>query len=101
MPPAGSRALLDAGAELELDVLLAGVLEVLELDHAHLLEAVAQPLVVAVEEAELLAVRHDLREEHLLEEIAGGVAHDDRQDVLRVDAHALPDLLRHEAVAHA
>ena len=60
--------------ELELDVLLAGVLEVLELDDVHLLEAVAQPAVVAIEQAELLAVGHDLGEQHRLEEVARRVA---------------------------
>ena len=47
-------------SELELEVLLAGVLPVLELDDAEILKAVAQPGVVAVKQAELLAVRHNL-----------------------------------------
>ena len=62
-------------------VLLAGVLPVLELDDAHLLEAAAQPRVVAVEQAELLAVRHDLGEQHLLEQLAGRVAEHEGHDV--------------------
>ena len=60
-------------AEGEGLVLVAGVGPVLELDHAELLELVAQPAVVAVEQAELLAVGHDLGEQHLLEQQAVGV----------------------------
>src|SRR5690606_34775009 len=44
-------------------VLAAGVLPVLELDGAHLGEALAQPAVAGVEEPELLAVGDDLGEE--------------------------------------
>src|SRR5438445_47965 len=48
-------------------VLLAGVLPVLEGDDAQLGELLAQPAVGGVDQAELLAVRDDLREQHLLE----------------------------------
>ena len=97
---------VQAGGELlaqgEGGVLLAGVGPVLELDDADLGEALAQPAVVGVEQAELLAVGHDLGEQHLLERILELVA-----------AHALDDLgfgstpmrshtsLLQEAVAHA
>src|SRR5688572_9886888 len=57
-----------AVGELQVVVLVGGVDPVLELDHAHLLVAMAQPAVVAVQQAQLLAVRHDLREQHLLED---------------------------------
>ena len=55
-------------------VLLAGVDPVLELDDAELGEALAQPAVAGVEQAELLAVRHDLREQQRLEDRAVGRA---------------------------
>ena len=58
------------GRQREGFVLLAGVGPVLELDHAELPEPLPQPAVAGVEQAELLAVRHDLREQHLLEELA-------------------------------
>src|SRR5215218_264602 len=57
---------------VEVGVLLARVDPVLELDHAELLEAMPEPAVGGVEEAELLAVGHDLREQHRLEERAVG-----------------------------
>src|SRR3954471_18165567 len=57
------------GDGVELVVLLAGVHPVLELDDAGLGEPLAQPAVGRIEEAELLAVRHDLREQHLLEHL--------------------------------
>src|SRR3954471_5462697 len=82
-------------------VLVAGVGEILELDHAQLLEAVPQPLVVAIEQPQLLAVRDDLGEQHLLEEQAVRVLDQQRQDLLGLEAHALPHLLLHEPVAHA
>ena len=56
---------------VERGVLLAGVDPVLELDHAELGEPVAEPAVGGVEEPELLAVRHDLREQHRLEDRHG------------------------------
>src|SRR4051794_39554332 len=55
-------------------VFLAGVRPVLELDDVDLVELLGQPEVVAVEQAELLAIRHDLREEQLLERIVVLVA---------------------------
>ena len=60
------------GDGVEVGVLLAGVDPVLELDDADLGEAVAQPAVGRVEQTELLAVRHDLREQHLLEDLLRG-----------------------------
>ena len=54
-------------AQFKFGEFFAGVLPVFELDDTHFLELVTQPLVVAVEKAELLAVRHNLREQHLLE----------------------------------
>src|SRR6476620_1561977 len=50
-------------------VLLAGVSPILELRHAEHVEPLAQPAVVGVEQAELLAVRNDLREQQLLERV--------------------------------
>src|SRR5690606_449651 len=70
-------------------VLAAGVLPVLELDDAHLGELLAEPAVAGVQQAELLAVGHDLREQHLLEHAAAQVLDDERQDLLGLDAHAL------------
>src|SRR6187200_11880 len=60
--------------ELEHGVLLARVLEVLELNHTELGEALPQPTLVGVEQAQLAAVRDDLGEDHLLEEGALGSA---------------------------
>src|SRR5436853_5155681 len=62
------------GHLVELAVLLAGVDPVLELDHAELGEAVAQPAVAGVEQSELLAVGHDLREQEGMEDRAVGRA---------------------------
>src|SRR4051812_40385099 len=91
------------GQLVERLVLLAGVDEVLELDHLHLGEPVAEPAVVGVEQAELLAVRDDLGEQQLLEQVVLR-RHVDAHRLdgdLRVDAHPVPDLLLQEAVAHA
>ena len=93
------RAVL--GDLVERGVLLGGVDPVLELDHAELGEAVAQPAVAGVEQAELLAVRHDPREQHRLEDRAVVRLLHRLDRFLHVDAHALPRLLLEEAVAHA
>ena len=60
----------------------------------------SQP-VVAVEQAELLAVRHDLGEQDVLELLAPLVGHDEPHRVLHRHAHAVPHLLLQEPVAHA
>jgi hypothetical protein len=57
---------------VELGVLLAGVGPVLELDHAQLLEPAAEPATGRVEQPQLLAVRHDLAEQQLLEHVVLG-----------------------------
>src|ERR1700722_17696644 len=54
---------------LEAVVLLAGVGPVLEGDDTEVGEAVPQPTVGGVEQTELLAVRHDLREQQALEDL--------------------------------
>src|SRR5207249_2917777 len=92
--------------ELEHLVFLAGVGPVLELDDAELLEALAEPAGLAlrgtrIEQAELLAVGHDLGEEHLLEQLALRADHHEVDGLLDVDAEAIPDLLHQEPVAHA
>src|SRR3546814_8738643 len=69
-------------------VLLFGVGPVLELDHAELRELAPEPVVVAVEQAELLAVRHDLREQHALVELALRGLHHHLGGDLGIDAHA-------------
>src|SRR6476660_7435949 len=89
------------GDLVEHRVLLAGVDPVLELDDAELGEALAQEAVVAVEQAELLAVRHDLGEQDVLELLAPLVGHDEPHRVLDRHAHALPHLLLQEAITHA
>ena len=61
----------------------------------------AQPLVVAIEQTQLLAVRHDLAEQHRLEHHAGWIGKRDWNNVAHVHAHALPHFLLHETVAHA
>src|SRR5206468_2331748 len=91
--------------ELEHLVFLAGVGPVLELDDAELLEALAQPPLLAVggtgiEQAELLAVRHDLREQHRLEQLTLRRGHHERQDGASVDLETVPHLLLQEAVTH-
>ena len=80
-------------------VLLAGVGPVLELDHADLGEALAQPAAGRVEQAELLAVRHDLREQQRLEHLLRGRVHRVHRAVhgLGIDAHPLPHLGVREA----
>src|SRR3546814_15889138 len=85
------------GPELHGFVLGAGVLPVLELDGTHLGEALAEPAVAGVEQPELLAVRHDLREQHHLEHRPARVVDDERQQRLGVEAHALPHLLLEDA----
>ena len=81
-------------------VLLAGVGPVLELDHAGLGELLAEPAVGGVEQAELLAVRHDLAEQHRLEDLLlrRVVRVEELSDLVRVDAHPLPHLGLHEAL---
>src|SRR5580658_3059043 len=90
-----------AFGELEGGELLVGVRPVLERDHTELGELLPQPPVAGVEQAELLAVRHDLREEHRLEGGPVRRLHDERQHVMRRELEAVPDLLLQEAVAHA
>src|SRR3546814_17854376 len=86
------------GPELHGFVLGAGVLPVLELDGTHLGEALAEPAVAGVEQPELLAVRHDLREQHHLEHRPARVGDDEGHHRLGVEAHALPHTLLEEAV---
>src|SRR4051812_25083851 len=86
---------------VQLDVLLGGVDPVLVLDDADLLELGTQPTVAGIEQAELLDVGHDLREEHGLEHLLPRVrvlGHP-LDDDLRVLPQPLPDLRREEAVA--
>src|SRR5438552_4047471 len=63
------------GDLVEHRVLLARVDPVLELDDTELGEALPQPSAVAVEQTELLAVRHDLGEQDVLEHLAALVGH--------------------------
>src|SRR6266480_1261403 len=100
------RQLSSAFSQLEHLVFLAGVGPVLELDDAEVLEPLTQPSLLTlagagVEQAELLAVRDDLREQHLLEDLPLRAHHDERHRFLRVDAELVPHLLHEEAVAHA
>src|SRR3546814_21036750 len=83
-------------------VLLAGVDPVLELDDSHLAELVPEPATVAVEQAQLLAVRHDLREQELLERVLVLVALVTELPLdlgAHVAAHPLPDPLLENPVA--
>src|SRR5437764_13267546 len=86
---------------VERGVLLAGVCPVLELDHAQLGEPLTQPAVAGVEQAELLAVGHDLREQHRLEHLAVRRLHHEVDGVLYVDTEVLEHLLLEEPVTHA
>ena len=95
-PPFSRRSAL---GELEHRVLLAGVGVVLERDDAQLGELRAEPAAVGVEQAELLAVGHDLREQQLLEHLLLRRVHHERHGLHR-HAHAVPDLLLQEPVAH-
>src|SRR4051812_36723433 len=95
------RGLPVLGDLVELLVLLARVGPVLEGDDAELGELLAQVAVGRVEEAEFLAVGHDLGEQHLLEHGPLRSLHGQVDGLLDGDAEALPDLLLEEAVAHA
>ena len=55
-------------AEFKITEFFGRVLPILELDDSHFLELVTEPFVVAVEQPELLAVRHNLGKQHLLEQ---------------------------------
>src|SRR5262245_60439152 len=90
-----------SGADGKGGVLLAGVRPVLELDDAELGEAGAQPSVARVEEPELLAVGHDLGEQHRLEDRSVGRLLHRLHRLLHVDTEPLPRLLLHEPVSHA
>src|ERR687898_2724597 len=82
------------GDLVEVGVLLTSVGPVLELDDPELLEPAAQPASRGVEQAQLLAVGHDLAEQQLLEHVLLGRDRQQRgHDRPRVDAHALPHLL--------
>src|SRR3954467_15395994 len=107
-PPGGTPASLRFSREravfrdlVERRVLLGGVDPVFELDHTELGEAVTQPAVARVEQAQLLAVRDDAREQHRLEDRAVVRLLHRLDRLLHVDAHALPRLLLEEAVTHA
>src|SRR5207249_7604489 len=80
---------------VQLRIFDARVDEVLVLEHAHLGEPIAQPRRARVEQTELLAVRHDLREQHALEEdlLVAVLAKEVRNDRPSRDAQALPDFL--------
>ena len=58
--------------------------------------------VTGIEEAELLAVGHDLREQRGLERVVAHPAHAEQElgDRAPVDAHRLPHAMHHQAVAH-
>src|SRR5262249_35700069 len=107
VPPGCDRSLHRGGGLavlrdlVELRVLLTGVDPVLELDHTQLGEPLAQPPVARVEETELLAVGHDLREQQALEDRAVGRVLHRLDRLLHVDTEALPRLLLQEPVAHA
>src|SRR5215471_20576009 len=91
----------DLLAQGERVVLLTGIGPVLELDDADLGEAVAQPAAVRLEQAELLAVRHDLREQQLVEHPGLRCEPGDLDGLLGRHAEVLPDLLLEEhPVAH-
>src|SRR5438270_13803205 len=104
LPSGGSRCggsrLSVLGDLVELLVLLARVGPVLEGDDAELGELLAQVAVGRVEQAELLAVGHDLREEHLLEECPLRCLHGEGDGFLHGDAEALPHLLLQESITH-
>src|SRR5438105_3451307 len=87
---------------VQLRVLDARVDEVLVVEHAHLREPLAEPRGARVEQTQLLAVRHDLREQHALEEdlLVAVLANEVRNDRPSGHAETFPDLLMQEAVAH-
>src|ERR1700677_3418588 len=81
-------------------VLLGGVHPRLELDDPQFGEFGAEPPVGRVQQAQLLAVGHDLGEQERLELAAfGGLLHQG-DDGLRVDAHPGPHLLLEEPGTH-
>src|SRR5207248_2206499 len=89
------------GDLVELLVLLARVGPVLEGDDPQLGELLAQVAVGGIEQAEFLAVGHDLGEQHLLEQGPLGRLHGEGDGLLDGDAEPLPHLLLEEPVAHA
>src|SRR5579862_8746279 len=96
--PSGTKA--SAVGQREHLVLLAGVGQILELDAAQLGELLAEPAVAGIEQAELLAVGHDLGEEHGLEGGAVGRLQNELDGVFDRHAHPVEDLLLEEAVPH-
>ncbi len=64
---------LNLFADFELEILITGVLPIFELDNTHFFETMTQPEVIAIKQPELLAVRHDLGEQHLLKYFASWV----------------------------
>ena len=87
-------------ADFEIINFVCGVLPILELNNTHFFELMAQPLVVAVKKSELLTVRHDLCELHLLEQLALWVLQHDGSKFFGADTKAIPYFLLQEAVTH-
>jgi len=91
----------DLLADFKLEVLVACVLPVFKLNDTHFFEATTQPEIVAIKKTELLAVRHDLGEQHLLEDFASRIIDQQRNHCLWINTHIRPYFLLQEAIAHA
>jgi hypothetical protein len=81
-------------------VFLFSIGMILESDNSEFSELHAQPTVTGIQKSELLAVRDDLGEEHLLEELLARIMHDHMDCFLDWNTHAIPNLLLQETIPH-
>src|SRR5512132_701826 len=93
----GSRGPLDAGGWALGGWVLCGGIPALEVEHAKLFEPLAN---AGREQPEPLHVGHDLAEEHLPEHLHRLALERDLEALGHGHAHALPDFLHEEAIAH-